>query len=231
MATPREKQRQATLTEIKTLARQQMQAEGTAAISLRGIARSMGVTVTALYRYYASRDDLITALITDAFNALADTLEAAAGANPDAAYIEQARQVLLAYRRWAIEHPVDFQLIYGNPIPAYHAPREVTVPAVVRGYAIMLSTLAKAVESGEAQLARSTAPPSAVAEKIQQMIVESGYGVTPEVFYAGIAVWTRLHGIIMLELFNHLQPVLGDVEVFYQHQLDLMLSEMTAAQA
>ena len=73
--TRREQQRENTREEIKSLARKQMQAEGTAAISLRGIAREMGLTVTALYRYYTSRDDLITALIVDGFNAQADAMQ------------------------------------------------------------------------------------------------------------------------------------------------------------
>jgi AcrR family transcriptional regulator len=128
-ARQRESQRQDTREEIKAFARQQMAAEGTAALSLRAIARDMEMTAPALYRYFPSREDLITALIVDAFNALADALEAADAAPTQQDYGSRLRAVLMAYRGWALEHPTDFQLIYGNPIPGYSAPRELTVPA------------------------------------------------------------------------------------------------------
>lgn len=228
METRRARARRDTLAEIKGLARQQMQTEGTAAISLRGIAREMGVTVTALYRYYANRDDLITALIADAFNALADALEIAAHAHDQSDYIEQARQIFIAYRRWALEHPTDFQLIYGNPIPGYVAPREVTVPAVVRGFAVMLRALVSAVHAGQAQVVLEHPIPASVSESLRAAIEADHYPVTVEQFYFGIAMWTRLHGIIMLELFHHLQPVVSDVEAYYLHEVNTALAAITS---
>ena len=90
------------------MARQQMAEEGTAALSLRSIARRMGVTAPALYRYYADRDALITALITDAYNDLANTLEAARDAAPAGDYAQRIYDAALAYRRWALDHPTDY---------------------------------------------------------------------------------------------------------------------------
>src|SRR5689334_18627833 len=105
--------------QICEVARKQMADSGTAAVSLRAIARELKLTAPALYRYFASRDELITALILDAFNSLADTLAATAqAAAPDNPW-NQMTAVLIAYRAWALAHPTDFQLIYGNPIPGY----------------------------------------------------------------------------------------------------------------
>ena len=107
------------ITRIKAVARQQMAEHGTAGLSLRGIAREMGITAPAIYNYFPRLDDLITALIVDAFTALADAIEAAESAVQSEACGPKILASCLAYREWAIAHPVDFQLIYGNPIPGY----------------------------------------------------------------------------------------------------------------
>jgi AcrR family transcriptional regulator len=224
MITRREQKRENIKDEIKTFARQQMAQEGTAALSLRAIARDMELTVTALYRYFASRDELITALIVDAFASLADALQAAADAPHNGDYIQQARNIFTAYRQWALQHPTDFELIYGNPIPAYDAPREITVPQVIRGFTIMLAALVNAVNSGQA-VVRIT-PPASVLAHLEATIAEANYPVTSAQFYAGVRIWTRLHGAIMLELFQHLPPAIGDVDAYYRHELDAALHEL-----
>src|SRR5689334_23821717 len=113
----RQEQRDATIEAIKNAARAQMAAEGTASLSLRAIARLLDVTAPALYRYFADRDDLITDLIVEAFNNLADAMEAAEAEVARDDYGGRLITALMAYRRWAMEHRTDFQLIYGNPIP------------------------------------------------------------------------------------------------------------------
>src|SRR5215211_2916846 len=105
--TRRERLRDAAYAEIKSIARRQMAEQGAAALSLRAIAAAMGVTPPALYRYYKSRDELVTALIVDAYNDMADALEAAAAAHPAADYAGRFLAVALAYRAWAIAHPAD----------------------------------------------------------------------------------------------------------------------------
>ena len=148
----RERLREKTIQEIKTTARQQMADGGTTALSLNGIARSMEISTPGLYRYFASRDDLVTALIAEAYNDLAEALEAAALEIPREAFYERMMSTVLAYREWALAHPVDFTLIYGNPIPGYHAPVEVTMPAARRGFAAILRILAEADQAGALRL-------------------------------------------------------------------------------
>src|SRR5262245_85809 len=120
--TRREKQYAATSAEIKDTARRLMAEHGTAGVSIRAIARAMGLSAPSLYHYFPNRDELITALISDAFNALADELEQVRDRTAGTA-AERLMAVVLAYRSWALAHPLDFQLIYGNPIPGYVAPR------------------------------------------------------------------------------------------------------------
>src|SRR5581483_8391775 len=127
-----ERLRDAAINEIKAIARQQMADQGQAALSLGAIARAMGMTTPALYRYFEIRDALVTELILDAYGALATTIEQADAAAPNADYAARLRATASAYRSWAVAHPHDYALIYGTPIPGYHAPRERTVPVAAR---------------------------------------------------------------------------------------------------
>ncbi len=116
---------------IKHIARQQMTQFGTAGLSLRAIAREIDVITPALYRYFSTLDDLITALIIDAFDGMAHCLAAADTAHyPQDDYEGRVVTACLAYRQFALERPMDFQLIYGNPIPGYVAPAEITIPVL-----------------------------------------------------------------------------------------------------
>jgi AcrR family transcriptional regulator len=217
--TRREKHREATRDEIKDVARRLMTEHGTAAISTRMIAREMGLTAPALYHYFSSRDELITDLIVDAFNALADAMQEAGERAASESVKEQLTQILLVYRRWALEHPIDFQLIYGNPIPGYEAPDELTIPAASRAFIVLLPLIAKL--SGR----NNTVPPG-MQMHLEEMRARDGYEVPLQDLYGAIVGWSRLHGIIMLELFHHLQPLIGDVDAYYRAEIENLLREV-----
>ncbi len=143
------RERSATIAQIKAVARQQMAEYGTAGLSLRGIAREMGITAPAIYNYFPRLDDLITALIVDAFNALADAMEAAEAAEPSERPYDKIMALCLAYREWAMADPTVFQLIYGNPIPGYHAPEELTIPLARRPFLGLFRWFIRAHQTGE----------------------------------------------------------------------------------
>ncbi len=128
----RERLHEATREEIKMIARQQMAAQGPASISMRGIAAQMGMSAPFLYHYYQSRDELVTALIVDAYTLLAESLEQADASHSSQDLADRALAILLAHRKWAVTHPIDYALIFGNPIPGYRAPEQVTIPAARR---------------------------------------------------------------------------------------------------
>jgi len=229
MQTHNDRKREFTRTEIKDAARQLMAELGTAGLSLRGIARRMDLTAPAIYRYYPSLDDLITALIVDDFNDLADTLEAARESSVEAGKktTEQILAVLKAYREWARLKPVDFQLIYGNPIPGYVAPSEITVPAVIRGFRVIVQLFAEAIANGDLVPTPAYCTiPTPVRAAMEPIAGLEGYDVPIEAVYLSSVGWPMIHGIIMLELFNHLQPMTGDVDVFYQTQVVNLLISM-----
>jgi AcrR family transcriptional regulator len=118
--TPRERYRDQVRAEVKEHAREQIATAGASALSLNAIAKRMGMSGPALYRYFASRDDLITELIRDAYRSLADTFRAAAESGADLPGLAHA------LRDWALDDPQRYFLIYGTPVPGYHAPDDIT---------------------------------------------------------------------------------------------------------
>src|SRR5581483_321368 len=128
--------------EVKRVARTLMRVSGTAGLTLRGIAREMNVTAPAIYHYFPSLDDLTTALVVDGFLSIGLAIESAIETAAPQGLIAQLVAGVLAYRTWALEHPTEFQLIYGNPIPGYVAPEDITNPAARRPLAAIGRVLA-----------------------------------------------------------------------------------------
>jgi hypothetical protein len=130
------------------------------------------------------------------------------------------RAGLLAYRQWALEHRVDFELIFGNPIPGYHAPAELTLPAARRNMETFVGITSRALHTGTAHPRPefSDVPPALHATFGQR---------SPHLtaLYIAMHGWARIHGLIMLELFEHSTPVVGDAETFYHHEIEMLLRD------
>src|SRR5258708_7556043 len=125
------RERAGAIGEIKALAGRQLAEQGPGAVSLRAIAREMGTASSALYRYFPSQGDLVTALCVEAYDSLAGALTAARDARPPGDHAGRWAAVCRAYRRWSLENPSDFALIFGTPLPGYHAPDAVTAAAAL----------------------------------------------------------------------------------------------------
>ncbi|NJK81188.1 MAG: TetR/AcrR family transcriptional regulator [Chloroflexaceae bacterium] len=205
----RERLHDAAREEIKTTARQLMAEEGTAAISIRAIARRMGITAPGLYRYYKNRDAIITALIVDAYTALGDALDTVLQSFPAGQYAHQFIAVAEEYRRWALAHPVDYALIFGNPIPGYQAPPEVTSPAAQRALSPFGAIVQAAWEAGELHPRLPDAP---IDEELHCQLAawtdRSGYTFPPHITQSFLRGWGQVQGLTTLELYGHLQHLL-----------------------
>ncbi len=221
MGRPRREQvRREIAEEIKAVARKQMSQYGTAGLSLRAIGREMNITAPAIYNYYPSLDDLITALIMDAFSDLANSMEAARVNIASTNCTPKIEAMLFAYRQWAIEHPVDFQLIYGNPIPGYRAPVEITGPLARRPFLGLFELYAQALKTGEMVLPEEYQPaPQSIRDYLKTWRESSGIDIPDELVCLLMVGWARIHGLVMLELFHHLQPVVGDVGALYEYEI------------
>jgi AcrR family transcriptional regulator len=222
----RERLRRATVEEIKAVARAQMAAEGSAAVTLRAIAREMGMTASALYRYFGSREELVTALITDAYDALADAMEAAVAVVPAGRHRDRMLAAFGAFRAWALEHPTEFALIFGSPIPGYVAPEE-TRPAGLRYTDLLTRLLAEAHASGALDPARvDLRVPATLRRQVEAFQRRRGSTELPAPVLAfGLSAWTRLHGLVTLEVFGHLEPVLGDGTALFDQEMAAIIAQ------
>ena len=216
----RERLREQTRTEIKDHARRLMAEGGNASLSLGAIARAMGMTTPALYRYYSGRDDLLTELIIDAYNALADAQAAAKANFPAEDLAEQLHAASLAYRIWAIENPSDFLLLFGTPVPDYHAPKAQVFEAASRVFRAFLDPMQAAADRGILRVRHDlvTAAPD--------LCLPLGHDLPPladpPVLLTGIAAWGRIHGLIMLEVCGHVQGIRDPAQFYLQECLDLL---------
>lgn len=201
----RERQRAATAEEIREVARRQLAVTGAAALSLRAVAREMGLTAPALYRYYDDRDALLTALILDAYTAVADRMQAARDAVPEADLAARLTAVSLAWRQWAVARPHEFALVFGSPVPGYQAPADgPTREAGQRFGAIFQELFTQAWE----QAPWPVPPDSYRTPDLDAVLAvagaECGGPLPPGAMQMFLSCWARLHGLVSLEVFGHL---------------------------
>jgi AcrR family transcriptional regulator len=206
--------------EIKAIAREQMSVFGTAGLSLRAIARQMEITAPAIYNYFPRLEDLITALIVDAFTDLAIAMESARARNSSMSTASQIEAMLIIYRQWAVDHPVDFQLIYGNPIPGYQAPTEVTGPLARRPFIGLFELYAQALQAGDMEIPEEyLQAPESISSHLVYWRGHTGIDLPDALICLLMSGWARIHGLVMLELFHHLQPVIGDPAALYEYEI------------
>ena len=225
---PRQRQvevNEATSSKIKATARQLMAAQGSAGLSLRAIARMMDLTAPALYHYFASLDELITALIVDAFTSHATYVRQArdCAANAGQPYSRQLFAATQAYRAWALENPQDFGLVYGNPIPGYVAPTDTTTPAARSIGAVFLETLVAAAAAGDFAVPQGyrQIPPTVLAHYQQNFGMDD---TTSQIFHLMNYMWGMIHGLVSLEIYNHAAPVVGDTDAFFAQAMRQLLT-------
>ncbi|GAA3829224.1 TetR/AcrR family transcriptional regulator [Streptomyces chiangmaiensis] len=198
---------------IKGEARRQLAAEGAARLSLRAVARELGMVSSALYRYFPSRDDLLTALIIDAYNSLGEAAEAADAKAGDIAPARRWVAVCEEVRRWALAHPHEYALIYGSPVPGYSAP-ETTIPPAARVGVLLIGIVRDAY--GRHGVAR-TRLPGELEPEARRMAAELAPDLPPEAVTALVAAWAQLYGLVGFELFGQFNNVVEEREAFFRH--------------
>lgn len=197
---------------ILRLGREQLDTRGAAALSVREIARGLGVASSAVYRHVRSRDDLLTLLVVDAFTDLADAVEDAVGhtVTPDdrvgGTPASDLRSVSHAVRRWAVDNPARWALIYGSPVPGYAAPPDDTVTPGTRVMSVFLGILAQGTPPPAAE------PPSPeLARELDTGAHELRIPASPLLMAEAVAAWTSLVGTISAEIFGQLGPGFSDL--------------------
>ncbi len=206
MPTARERIRAELTAEITDAARRQLAEVGAAALSLRAVARELGMASSAVYRYFPSRDDLLTRLIIDGYDDLGAAAEAAD--TPDAPPRDRWLAVCRAVRGWARAHPHEYALLYGSPVPGYEAPAD-TVPAASRVGIVLGRILGDAARAGSLPDTAGERDPGLVSDAAVAVLGGDHPSIDEAVRVRALLAWSALYGTISFELFGHF---VGSVE-------------------
>ncbi|AYN42676.1 TetR/AcrR family transcriptional regulator [Streptomyces dangxiongensis] len=209
----RARARQEVTAAIKGAARGQLVAEGAAKLSLRAVARELGMVSSAVYRYFPSRDDLLTALIVDAYDALGEAVEQARDAASPAPPLDRWTAVCEAVRDWGLTHPHEYALIYGSPVPGYSAP-DTTVRAAARVGLVLIDIVREAHQDTGLALPPL---PAELRPEAERMAADFAPGLPPEAAAALVAAWAQLFGLVGFEVFGQFNRVVEDRAPFFRH--------------
>lgn len=212
--TARDRARAELTREITAAARRQLAEHGAHQLSLRAVAKELGMVSSAIYRYFPSRDQLLTALIIEAYDALGEAAEAADAAVEPADHRGRWLAVWAAVRAWARAHPHEYALIYGSPVPGYRAPQDTVAPAA--RVALLLVGL---VRAGWA--AGTLAPPAggtplspALADQARQLGATIAPELPADLLARIVLAWAQLFGLVNFELFGQLVGSMDPADPF-----------------
>ena len=195
---------------ILRLGNEQLAEVGAAALSVREIARGLGVASSAIYRHVANRDELLTLLIIDAYDDLANSALPAPGSR--ASHAKQFAMIARNMREWALAHPARWALAYGTPVPGYQAPAEQTNQPGTRVMAVVIGLLSSGtLQSGAVPVPGQKLSPVSAALHNELAAGAAEFGITfdPVLGVAALETWSSLIGMISAEVFEQLGPDLA----------------------
>lgn len=209
---------------IKKVSRRLIAEKGVAGLSLREVAREMGFVSSALYRYFASRDELLTALILDGYNDLGASVERVATRHVGAPSRERWRAAAYAIRSWAIRHPHEYALIYGTPVPGYEAP-ELTIEAASRVTRVLAGILN---DDRRSRPARRRGLPTSSREAVLE--VDTLESVMPSLvageYVGALMAWTQIFGFVSFELFGHYVGSVRDTGALFERVVEELADQL-----
>ena len=209
----RERYRVQVRTEVKQAALRQLAESGPAGLSVSAIGKELGVSGPALYRYFASRDELLTELVIDAYNDLAGALSAAISRAPGPEPRARVEAMARGYRSWALAEPHRYRLRVGPPLPGYDAHAQRLVAASEAAMNLLLGILR---ELGN----RTPAPPSQpLASQLTAWAHAHAFDVDPAIALRAILIWSRLHGLVSLEIAGNFASMGIDPDQLFEAQL------------
>ncbi|MFI7633976.1 TetR/AcrR family transcriptional regulator [Nonomuraea sp. NPDC049400] len=213
----RERLRQATLEEIHTAARRLLVERGSAAVTINAVAREVGMSGPALYHYYAGHDELVGAVTADFFRELAATMGQARDACAGAPVGDRILAVCRAMRAWAIAHPAEFGWIFANPIaPPNQRPDSARHQAAVRFEQVLLDLT---VELWQTQPFPVPDLPASLRDQLTTYSATIGERLPPEAAHVFLSCWTRLYGLLCMEVLHQLDFAYTDLEPVFEECL------------
>jgi AcrR family transcriptional regulator len=214
----RERARAELVAAIKAAAQRQLAEAGAATLSLRAIARELEMASSAIYRYFPSRDELLTALIVDAYDAIGEVAERADARRAHNPASERWIAVCRAIRGWARANLHEYALVYGSPVPGYRAPTD-TVAHAARVATVLAGIVRDAANTAPAsRTAAGDADDALHDDGLRELMT----GVAPDVVTRSLVAWTGLFGLISFELFGHLVGSVTDDDAFFDRAIELL---------
>ncbi|WP_434440103.1 TetR/AcrR family transcriptional regulator [Lentzea sp. E54] len=215
----RERFREQVREDVKAAALDQLTTGGAQAISIKAIAKQLGVSGTALYRYFANRDELLTALVVDAYGDLRQALERGFEAgrtqsDPE----ERVRGLAREYRAWALAEPHRYELLFKPPLPGYDAHTEPLAAAARSLMEVLLAAL-HGIDDAEPVPAGDLSPVTS-----EQVLAARSAGT--EKFQLAVSVWSRLHGIVSLELGGGFAAMHLDADTLFERELRVLAERL-----
>jgi AcrR family transcriptional regulator len=211
--------------QIKLVARRHLAVDGPD-LSLRAVARELGVVSSAVYRYFASRDELLTALILDGYNSLGEEVERAEAAAPRHDLSGRWYAAGRGIRAWSLANRAEYALLYGTPVPGYAAPQDTVGPAS-RPVLVLTGILRDGVERGLLFPRAGERLPRPVRADLVALARVPGFeGVPAAVLARGMTAWAQLFGSVSFELFGRLQNAVHDYEAYFDYQLRAMAAHI-----
>ncbi|KAB8195806.1 TetR family transcriptional regulator [Nonomuraea phyllanthi] len=217
--TARERVRAELTREITDIARRQLATEGAGGLSLRAVAREMGMVSSAIYRYFPSRDDLLTTLIIDGYNAVGEAVEQADAGCARDDFSGRYMAVCHAVRDWAVAHPHEYALLYGSPVPGYQAPED-TIVARSRDVTVLGRIVSDAWRAGAVPAPAEEEVPAELADEAASV---KGLmpGVPTGVVWRAVSAWTAMYGWISFEVFGQFNNTIEHRRAAFAHTMRL----------
>jgi AcrR family transcriptional regulator len=205
--------------QIKRIAREHLAADGPN-LSLRAVARDLGVVSSAVYRYFPSRDALLTALIIDGYDSMGEAVERAEATVARRDLAGRWLAVGRAIRAWSTASPHEYALLYGSPVPGYAAPQDTIGPAS-RPVWVLVGILRDGVDRGVVQVSDRLS--RAVRADLEAVVRTPEFaGLPPAVLARGMTAWAQVFGSLSFELFGRLTNAVSDYDAYFDHQLRAM---------
>jgi len=203
MPTSRARRREDVTARVLEIGRRHLAEHGAAGLSLRAVTRDLGMVSSAVYRYVANRDELLTLLLVDAYTDQADAVDAAVAAGAHDPWHERLLAAAHAFRAWAVAEPSRYALLYGSPVPGYAAPPEVTIEPGTRVVGTLLHLVGTGVAVGDVpDRPAPDDPPEPLAGELRAVGVEVGLATHPAVLARALLLWATVVGATSLEVFG-----------------------------
>jgi AcrR family transcriptional regulator len=205
--------------QIKETAWKQIAEFGAPALSLRAIARELKISAPAIYNYFPDRDALVTGLIIDAYSSFGDSQLEARDALPENDIEGRMHAIGIAYRTWALTHPQRYQLIFGTPIPGYEAPTLEVLPSAARSLSALVSVVEQLRMTGKLNVSSF---PQVKEEYKHEFEVWKTFGGESDLLSLSVVmiIWSRVHGIVSLEIAGNLPPFGASGDELYLYEMD-----------